>query len=183
MLASRGFVPGNLATEPNSGNHLSRYRQSDTTPDRRLFSATEQLRPEIRIRCTDRFPTPAPETKAVGSQLFTGEDHIALGKTLTSPFAVSASENCPPAATLVMYRPRRASMTFGSQTRVTSPWPSFPLSPDPKDHTIRPQMESAKVWALPHATWPTPEMSFTRVGTLRHSLSTPRPVHYRSYNI
>lgn len=46
-----------------------------------------------------------------------------------------------------------------------------PLSPPPKDHTVRPSCATAMVWELPQATCPTPLMSFTRVGTLRLWLS------------
>lgn len=46
-----------------------------------------------------------------------------------------------------------------------------PLSPPPKDHTVRPSCATAMVWELPQATWPTPLMSFTSVGMLRLWLS------------
>lgn len=48
---------------------------------------------------------------------------------------------------------------------------SRPLSPPPKDHTVRPSCATAMVWELPQATCPTPLISFTRVGTLRLWLS------------
>lgn len=46
-----------------------------------------------------------------------------------------------------------------------------PLSPPPKDHTVRPSFDSAMVWELPQDTSPTLLMSFTRVGMFRLLLS------------
>lgn len=48
---------------------------------------------------------------------------------------------------------------------------NIPLSPPPKDHTVRPSCATATVWELPQATCPTPLMSFTSVGTFRLWLS------------
>lgn len=48
---------------------------------------------------------------------------------------------------------------------------NIPLSPPPKDHTVRPSWATAMVWELPQATCPTPLMSFTSVGTFRLWLS------------
>ena len=56
----------------------------------------------------------------------------------------------------------------------------FCYLPAPKDQTVLPSAESAKVWALPHTTWPTPEISLTRVGTFRPMLS-PRPEVLKDY--
>jgi len=50
-----------------------------------------------------------------------------------------------------------------------------PLSPPPKDQTVRPSLDRAIVWELPHDTSPTLLMSLTRVGMLRLLLS-PWPV-------
>lgn len=46
-----------------------------------------------------------------------------------------------------------------------------PLSPPPKDHTVRPSWATAMVWELPQATCPTPLISFTSVGMFRLWLS------------
>lgn len=48
---------------------------------------------------------------------------------------------------------------------------NIPLSPPPKDHTVRPSCATTTVWELPQATCPTPLTSFTSVGTFRLWLS------------
>ena len=46
-----------------------------------------------------------------------------------------------------------------------------PFSPAPNDQTVLPSLETAMVCELPQTTCPTPDISFTSVGTLRLLLS------------
>lgn len=61
----------------------------------------------------------------------------------------------------------------------------LPLSPLPKDHVVRPSLETQSVCALPHATWPTLLTSLTKVGTFLLLLS-PQPsrenIQFKSYS-
>lgn len=84
------------------------------------------------------------------------------------PSLPAGNESCKEARTFFMKKLRRKKKPY---CLFLSSVVYRPLSPPPKDHTVRPSCATAMVWELPQATCPTPLMSFTSVGMLRLWLS------------
>ena len=61
--------------------------------------------------------------------------------------------------------------TLGVKTRVVFPWPSFPPSPGPQDHTFRPSELRIRVWAAPQETCLTCPMAVTSLGVFCTTVS------------